>query len=200
MRYNTALEEEERCMALTGGNIKKGMYILFKGEPNLVTFTEFVSPGKGSAFMRTKLKSLRSGNVVEFTFKSVETVEEADVATIEMQYLYQDGADYIFMNPRTYDQVSVPGAVMSEYTGFLIPELLMYVVFYNEQPIGVRFPGKVTLRVEYAEDAVAGNRVNAPKKKVRLETGYEIEVPLFIKEGDSIIVDTTTGLYVGRGE
>lgn len=187
-------------MALTGGNIKKGTYIMFKGEPVFVTFTEFVSPGKGSAFMRTKLKSLRTGNVVEFTFKSVETVEEANVETIEMQYLYQDGEDFVFMNPRTFDQVTVQGHVMAEYVHYMMPEQMMYVVFFNEKAIGVRFPGKVTLKVEYAEDAVAGNRVNAPKKKVRLETGYEIDVPLFIKMGDTIIVDTTTGLYVSRGE
>lgn len=187
-------------MALTGGNIKKGTYIMFKGEPVYVTFTEFVSPGKGSAFMRTKLKSLKTGNVVEFTFKSIETVEEADVQTTEMQYLYQDGEDFVFMNPRTYDQITVPASVMSDYVHYLMPEQMMYVVFFNERPIGIRFPGKVTLTVEYSEDAVAGNRVNAPKKKVRLETGYEVDVPLFIKKGDSVIIDTTTGLYVSRGE
>ncbi len=187
-------------MALTGGNIKKGTYIMHKGEPHYVTFTEFVSPGKGSAFMRTKLKSLKTGNVVEFTFKSIETVEEADVQTTEMQYLYQDGNDFVFMNPRTYDQVTVSGDVMKEYVPYLLPEQIMYVVFFNEKAIGVRFPGKVTVTVQYAEDAVAGNRVNAPKKKVRLETGYEIDVPLFIKTGDRIIVDTVTGLYVSRGE
>ncbi len=185
-------------MALTGGNIKKGTYIMFKNEPVLVTFTEFVSPGKGSAFMRSKLKSLKTGNVVEFTFKSIETVEEADVQTTEMQYLYQDGDEFVFMNPRTFEQVSVAGEVMKEYQPYLLPEQTMYVVFFNEKAIGVRFPGKVTLKVDYAEDAVAGNRVNAPKKKVRLETNYEMEVPLFVKQGDSIIVDTTTGLYVSK--
>lgn len=187
-------------MMINGGNIKKGSYIMFKGEPHMVTLTEFVSPGKGSAFMRTKLKSLKTGNVVEFTFKSVEMVEEADVSTLEMQYLYKEGIDYVFMNPRTYDQVTIPGKVMEDYLPYLLPEQVMYVVFYNEQPIGLRFPNKVTLKVVYAEDTVAGGRINAPKKKVKLETGYEIDVPLFIKEGESIIVDTNTGTYVSRGE
>lgn len=185
-------------MAVNGGNIKKGMYIMHKGEPHWVVGTEFVSPGKGSAFMRTKLKSLKTGNVVEFTFKSVEMVEEADVQTMEMQYLYQDGNDFVFMNPRTYDQVTVPGEVMKDYIPYLLPEQTMYVVFFNDKPIGVRFPNKVTLTVEYAEDAVAGNRINAPKKKVRVETGYEVDVPLFIKTGEKIIIDTTTGAYVSR--
>lgn len=185
-------------MMVNGGNIKKGIYIMFKGEPNLVVGTEFVSPGKGSAFMRTKLKNIKTGNVVEFTFKSVESVEEADVSTIEMQYLYQDGEDYIFMNPRTYDQITVSGKVMSDYTAYLLPEQTMYIVFFRDEPIGVRFPNKVTLKVVYSEDTVAGGRINAPKKKVKLETGYEIDAPLFIKEGDTIIVDTSTGLYVSR--
>lgn len=185
-------------MMLNGGNIKKGSYIMFKGEPNLVTFTEFVSPGKGSAFMRTKLKNIKTGNVVEFTFKSVEMVEEADVATMEMQYLYQDGQDFVFMNPRSFEQVTVPGTVMEEYVPYLLPEQVMYIVFFKDEPIGVRFPNKVTLKVVYAEDTVAGGRINAPKKKVKLETGYEIDVPLFVKAGESIIVDTYSGLYVSR--
>jgi elongation factor P len=148
--------------------------------------------------MRTKLKNLRSGNVVEFTFKSVEMVEEADVSTMEMQYLYQDGDDYVFMNPRTYEQMNVSGDIMSDYTAYLLPEQVMYVVLFNDAPVGIRFPNKVNLKVVYAEDTVAGGRINAPKKKVKLETGYEIEVPLFIKEGETIIVDTSTGLYVSR--
>lgn len=185
-------------MTINGGNIKKGTYIMFKGEPCLVTLTEFVSPGKGSAFMRTKLKNLKSGNVTEFTFKSVEMVEEADVSTVEMQYLYRDGDDFMFMNPRTYEQIGIPSTVLADYTAYLLPEQVMYVVFFNEKPVGVRFPNKVTLKVVYAEDTVAGGRINAPKKKVKLETGYEIDVPIFIKEGESIIVDTTSSLYVSR--
>ncbi len=185
-------------MAVNGGNIRKGMYIMFKGEPVSVTFAEFVSPGKGSAFMRTRLKSLKTGNVVEFTFKSIETIEEADVETIEMQYLYQDGQDFVFMNQRSYEQVTVPGDVMKEYVPYLLPEQTMYVVFFNEKPIGIRFPGKVNLKVTYAEDSTAGGRVNAPKKKVRLETGYEVDVPLFIKSGETVIIDTVTGAYVSR--
>lgn len=187
-------------MMINGGNIKKGSYIMFKGEPCLVTMTEFVSPGKGSAFMRTKLKSVKTGNVVEFTFKSVEMVEEADVSSAEMQYLYQDGDDFAFMNPRTYEQLTVPGNLMKEYLPYLLPEQMMYVMLFNDAPIGVRFPNKVTLKVTDAPDAVAGGRINAPKKKVTVETGYEIDVPLFIKTGESIIVDTTTGAYVSRGE
>ncbi len=171
---------------------------MFKGEPTQVTLTEFVSPGKGSAFMRTKLKNVKTGSVVEFTFKSIEMVEEADVSTVEMQYLYQDGQDFVFMNPRSFEQMTVPGKVIKDYVPFLLPEQSMYLVLFRDQPIGVRFPNKVTLKVVYAEDTVAGGRINAPKKKVKLETGYEIDVPLFVKAGENIIVDTNTGLYVSR--
>lgn len=185
-------------MAVNGGNIKKGMYILFKDEPHLVTMTEFVSPGKGSAFMRTKLKNAKTGNVIEFTFKSVEMVEEADVITMELQYLYQDGNDFVFMHPMTYEQTTVPGKVVGDYANYLLPEQSVYVMFFDENPIGLRFPLQVKLKVEYAEDAVAGNRVNAPKKKVRLETGYEVDAPLFIKTGDVLVIDTGTGTYISR--
>ncbi|MBW7943914.1 elongation factor P [Patescibacteria group bacterium] len=183
---------------IKGGNIRKGSYILFKNQPQLVTKTEFVSPGKGSAFMRVKMKGVKSGATQEFTFKSVEPVEELEMNIREMQYLYMDGDDVVFMDPRTYEQVSVNRAVMEDKIGYLIPELTMYILFYNDEAIGVRFPMNVKLKVTYAEDATAGNRVNAPKKPVTVETGIEVQAPLFIKTGDTIIIDTETGEYVSR--
>ena len=185
-------------MTIKGGNIKKGSYILFKDQPCLVTKTEFVSPGKGSAFTRARMKSVKTGASQEFTFKSSEPVEELDVQTKEMQYLYIDGDEVVFMDPRTYEQASVPKVMLEEKVGYLIPELTMYILFYNDQAIGVRFPLNVRLKVTYAEDATAGNRVNAPKKPVTVETGVEIQVPLFVKTGDTIIIDTETGEYVSR--
>jgi elongation factor P len=183
---------------IKGGNIKKGTYILFKNAPHLVTKTEFVSPGKGSAFTRARLKSAITGATQEFTFKSVESVEELDVNSREMQYLYVDGDEVVFMDPRTYEQVTVPGDLVEGKQGYLTPEIVLYVLFYNDKPIGVRFPLNVKLKVTYSEDAVAGNRVNAPKKPVTLETGAVVQVPLFVKTGDVIIVDTDTNEYVSR--
>ncbi len=185
--------------AIKGGNIRKGSYILFKDQPHLVTKTEFVSPGKGSAFMRARMKSVKTGATQEFTFKSVEPVEELDIQTREMQYLYHDNDDVYFMDPRTYEQVAIPIALLEGKVGYLIPELLMYILFYEDAAIGVRFPLNVTLKVTYAEDATAGNRVNAPKKPVTLETGIEVQAPLFIKTGDTLIIDTETGEYLSRG-
>ncbi len=183
---------------IKGGNIKKGNYILFKNEPWQVMKTEFVSPGKGSAFTRAKLKSVRTATTQEFTFKSVEPVEELDVSTREMQFLYSDGSDITFMEPRTFEQVVVPLSILDGREGYLTPELTMYILFYNDKAIGVRFPLTVKLKVTYAEDATAGNRVNAPKKPVTLETGLVVQVPLFVKVGEIISIDTTTGEYLSR--
>ena len=185
-------------MTIKGGNIKKGTYIMFKDVPHLVTRTEFVSPGKGSAFMRAKMKSVKTGATQEFTFKSVESVEELDVQSKEMQYLYIDGDDVVFMDPRSYEQVNIKKAMLEEKVGYLIPELTMYILFYNDEAIGVRFPLNVKLKVTYAEDSTAGNRVNAPKKSVTVETGIEVQVPLFVKTGDVVIIDTDTGAYISR--
>ena len=183
---------------IKGGNIRKGSYILFKDQPYLVTKTEFVSPGKGSAFTRVKMKSVKTAATQEFTFKSVEPVEELDVSSKEMQYLYIDGDEIVFMDPRSYEQVSIKKELIEEKVGYLIPELTMYILFYNEEAIGVRFPLNVKLKVTYAEEATAGNRVNAPKKPVTVETGIEVMVPLFVKTGETILIDTETGEYLSR--
>jgi len=183
---------------IKGGNIRKGSYILFKDQPSLVTKTEFVSPGKGSAFMRARMKSVKTGASQEFTFKSVEPVEELDIETKEMQYLYIDGEEIVFMDPRSFEQVTIKKALIEEKVGYLIPELTMYILFYNEVAIGVRFPMNVKLKVTYAEDATAGNRVNAPKKPVTVETGIEVQVPLFVKIGETYLIDTETGDYLSR--
>jgi elongation factor P len=186
-------------MTIRGGNIRKGSYILFKDQPSLVTKTEFVSPGKGSAFMRAWMKSVKTGATQQFTFKSVEPVEELDVTSREMQYLYIDADEIVFMDPRTYEQVSVKKSLIEDKVGYMTPEMSLYILFYNDEAIGVRFPLNVKLKVTYAEDATAGNRVNAPKKPVTLETGIEVQAPLFVKTGDYLIIDTETGEYLSRG-
>ena len=179
-------------------NIKKGSYILFKDEPHEVTKTEFYAPGKGSAITRMKLKSVRTGSTVEFTYRSNEFIEELDIMAKEMQFSYLDAEEVVFMDPRTYEQVSVPNTLLEDKIKFLIPELTMYLLFYDERVIGVRFPQKVKLTVTEASEAVAGNTVNAAKKPVVVETGATIMVPLFVKQNEVIIVDTASGEYVSR--
>lgn len=182
----------------TGGNIRKGQYVLHNGHPHAVVKADFVSPGKGSAFTRAKIKNLKNGSVLEYTYKTTEKVQLADIESVEMQYAYFDGTSYVFMNPRTYEQIEVPADLVAEYAKYLKEEMICYVQLHDGNPIGVFPPQKVTLKITHTEDAVAGDRANAPKKPATVETGAEVMVPLFVKEGDSIIIETETGAYVSR--
>ena len=184
---------------IKAGNIKKGTYILHNNLPHYVLKTQFVSPGKGSAFTRTKLRNVKSGSTVEFVFKSHDSAQELDVESKELQFLYNDGDNIVFMDPYTYDQVEVATSFIGEKVGFLVPEMKAYVSFYDEKPMGVSFPPKVKMKVEKAADAIAGDRQNAGKKPVTMETGLIVQAPLFVKTGDTLIVDTETGNYVSRG-
>lgn len=184
--------------SISAGNISKGMFLIFKNVPQLVTKTEFMSPGKGSAIMRVRFKNAQTGAAQDFTYKTSEQVEVADVEKKEMQLLYRDGEDVTFMDPRTYEQAIVPHSLIEDQFGYLTPELKVIILFYEEKAIGVSLPAHVTMKVSEAFDAVAGNRVNAPKKQVTVETGITVQAPLFIKTGDLIVIDTTTGEYLSR--
>ncbi len=183
---------------IKANQLKTGMFVLYKDSPCAVVKCEFYFPGKGSAFARTKMKNVKTGNVYEYTFKSNDMVESVDVETTELQYLYGEGDTYYFMNPRTFDQFEVPGKIFEGKEKYLLPEMKMFFNYYEGEVIGVRFPLKVTVKVTEAQEASAGNTVNAPKKPVMIETGVEVLVPLFVKEGEMIIVDTETGEYVSR--
>ncbi len=186
-------------MEIKAGNIRKGLYVMFKNDPCLVTSTSFMSPGKGSAFMRAKFKSVRTGNTVEFNYKSTENLEQLDVSSQQMQFLYRDGEDVVLMDPRTYDQVSIPVDLLDGKELLLTPEVQVYVMFYNEKAIGLSFPPKVKLTVTEAQEAAAGNTVGQAKKNVTLETGLVVQAPLFVKTGDVLIIDSETKTYVSRG-
>lgn len=183
---------------MRANQLKTGVYILYKDQPHVVVKCEFYFPGKGSAFARTKMKNVKTGNVYEYTFKSSDMVETVDVDTTELQYLYADGDVYYFMNPRSYDQFEIQQSIFDGKEKYLLPEMKMFFNFYEGSAIGVRFPLKVTVKVTEAQEASAGNTVNAPKKPVTIETGVEVMAPLFVKQGETIIVDTETGEYVSR--
>lgn len=180
------------------GDIAKNVYLMFKDAPHRVVKTTFMNPGKGSAFIRTRLENVQTGVGQEFTFKTNESVELIDVEKKEMQYLYQDGDDVYFMDPRSFDQVAVPIKAMEGQTGFLTADLLCQLLFFEEKVLGVKLPPHVNLKVTESEDAVAGDRVNAPKKPITLETGLVVQAPLFIKVGDVVMVDTDSGEYLSR--
>lgn len=183
---------------IKAGNIKKGSYILYKEQPHYVLKTQFVSPGKGSAFTRVKMRDMRSGANLEFNFKSHDNIEELDVETKEMQFLYHDGSDIVFMDPRSYEQLTVPARVLDDKALMLTAEIKVYLTIYNEQVIGVILPPKVRMTVTEAQDAIAGDRQNAGKKPVTMESGLIVQAPLFIKTGDTLLIDTETAAYVSR--
>ncbi|MDA1079168.1 MAG: elongation factor P [bacterium] len=185
-------------MTIKAGNIRKGMYILFKNAPYQVTKTDFMSPGKGSALMRVKLKSVLATGTTDFTFKSQENVEQVEVSSKQMQYLYQDGDELVFMDGGTFEQMTVPVDLVGEQRKLLKEELSVYILMFDEKPIGVRLPDKVTLVVAHAEDADGGNTVGQARKMVELETGHSLLAPLFVKTGDSLIIDTATMSYFSR--
>lgn len=185
-------------MIIKAGNIRKGMYILFKNEPCQVTKTDFVSPGKGSAFIRVKLRNVKTGYTQEFTYKSPESIEEVEVMNREMQFLYADDVEAVFMDQRTFEQLSVPIKLIEDDIKLLTSDAQVYIILYEDAAIGIRLPQKVTLTITEAEDATAGNTVGQAKKEAEVETGLKVMVPLFVKKGDKIIIDTDTHQYISR--
>ncbi len=183
---------------ITTADFRKGIFIIFKGEPHQIVEFQHVNPGKGSAFVRTKLKSLKSGRVGEFTYKSGESVEEFPVETHEMQYLYQEGDKYIFMDNFSYEQFSLPESLLGDYVKFLRPNDTYQILVNEDTAVGVRFPKKVRLAVTSAEEGAKGNTVSGATKVVTLETGAKVTVPLFIKNGDVLAIDPETGAYLER--
>lgn len=183
---------------ITTADFRKGIFVVFKGETHQIIEFQHVNPGKGSAFVRTRLKSLKTGKVQDFTYKSGESVEEVPVVTREMQYLYKDGENYAFMDNFSYEQVSIPGAMMEEFAGYLKENDTYQILMNDEEPVGVRFPKKVRLTVTDADEGAKGNTVSGATKTVTVETGLVVTVPLFIKTGDVIAIDPSTGSYVER--
>jgi len=183
---------------ITTADFRKGMYVEFKDEPHLIVEFQHVNPGKGSAFVRTKLKALKTGKVQEYTYKSGESVEEVPVETREMQYLYQEGSAYLFMDNRSYEQFGVSSELLGHYTNYLKPNDTYQVLVWGEEAVGIRFPKKVRLLVTEAEEGQKGNTAMAATKTVTTETGLKVTVPLFIKQGDVIAIDPETNTYLER--
>ncbi len=184
---------------ITTAQFKKGNFIEFRDEPNQIMDFQFVNPGKGSAFVRAKLKSLKSGKVIEFTYKSGESVEELPINTREMQYLYKEGDGYVFMDNFNYDQVTISESMIGSFIKYLKPNDTYQVLVYEDEAVGIRFPKKVWLKVTEADEGAKGNTASGATKTVVVETGAVITVPLFIKEGDTIGIDPETGTYLERG-
>jgi len=178
--------------------IKKGLCIIFRDAPHIVVEKTFVSTGKGSAFYRTKLKNIKTGSVLEFTFKSGEKLEEAPVEVKEFQYSYSDGEELFFVDPRTYEQVTLKKEIVGDFFPLMKEQDAYQLYMLDGQTIALRPPLKVRLKVVKAEPGAKGNTVTGATKEVELETGYKVLVPLFIKEGDIVSVNVESGKYTER--
>lgn len=185
-------------MRILAGNLKRGEFILYQGEIWQVQKAEFYSPGKGSALMRAKIKNVKSGKNIDYTFKSSESVDTIEVQSIEMQYLYKDVEVAYFMDERTYNQYQVPVAVVGEALGYLKEGEKVYVYIQDETPLSIRPPMAVRLKIVETEDAAKGDTVSNARKPATVETGATVMVPLFCKVGDVIVVNPEIGEYTGR--
>ena len=182
----------------TTNDLKNGMTLNIDGQLwNVVDF-QHVKPGKGGAFVRTKLKNVLSGKVVDRTFNAGVRVEQASVDRREMQYLYREGDDFVFMDTETYDQPHIPSATIGDAANYLLEEQNAVVAFNEGVPLYVELPAAVELTVSQTDPGVQGDRATGGTKPATLETGAQIHVPLFITTGEKIKVDTRTGQYLGR--
>lgn len=183
---------------ISTADFKNGMTLdLDEGLFSLVEF-QHVKPGKGGAFVRTTLKNVRTGAVLERTFRAGERMERAIVDKREMQFLYQDGNDYVFMDNSTFDQLQVPPSALGESRNYIVDNSVAIVLMYGEEIIGVELPASVELTVADTEPGVQGDRVSGAKKPATLETGLVVQVPLFIEPGERVKVDTRTGEFISR--
>ena len=183
---------------ITTNDLKTGITLeLDNGLFQVVDF-QHVKPGKGSAFVRTKLRNVKSGNVFDRTFNAGIKVEQAIINREDMQFLYRDGDEYVFMNNSTYEQMNVQPVALGEAADYLIEGMNAQVAFFNSEIIGVEIPASVELTIAETEPGVQGDRVSGARKPATLETGKVVQVPLFVEQGDKIRVDTRSGEYMTR--
>ena len=179
-------------------DIRKGLRIEISGEPFSIIDFLHVKPGKGGAFIRTKLKNLKTGSVIDKTFRSGEKLKKADLEEKEMQYLYNDGENYHFMDNETYEQFSLPEDKIEYEKNFLKENTNVKVLFFKGDAISIELPTFVELEVTHTEPGLKGDTASSASKPATLETDYTLNVPLFINIGDILKIDTRTGEYVER--
>lgn len=183
---------------ITTNDLKNGMTLEL--DRDLVQVVEFqhVKPGKGHAFVRTTLRNVRTGAVVDRTFRAGEKVERAMIDKRSMQFLYRDGADYVFMDDETYDQRNLAPAALGAAAQYLVEQATALILLFGEEVIGVELPAAVELVITETEPGVQGDRVSGARKSATLETGLVVQVPLFIESGERVKVDTRSGEYLSR--
>jgi len=183
---------------LSINDLKIGTKIIYNGEPYIVIFAQHSKLGRGGGIQRTKMRNLISGAIIEKTFAGKESLEEAELETKKAQYLYKDNDQYYFMDSATFEQFALDKKQLGRLADFLKEGAEVDIIYFDEKPININLPIKMTFEVTYAEPGFRGNTATNVLKPATLETGAQIQVPLFIKPGDKIVVDTRTGQYVER--
>ena len=182
----------------TTSEIRSGMKVILEGDPYAIVDNEFVKPGKGQAFNRIKVRNLRNGRTIERTFRSGESLEAADVMDAEMQYLYNDGSFWHFMVPENFEQYTAGSDVIGENGVWLKDGMSCTVTLWNNVPLVVTPPAHVELKIVETDPGLRGDTATGVTKKVKTDTGVEVQCPNFVKVGDTIRVDTRTGEYLTR--
>ena len=179
-------------------DFKNGLTIEVDGQLWRVIEFLHVKPGKGSAFVRSKLKNLRNGAVQEKTFRAGEKVQQAQIDTKSMQYLYNDGDSYVFMDTNTYEQIAIPAANMQDELKYLKENMEVSVIMFGSETLGIELPNVVELTVTETEPTIKGNTASGGSKPATMETGLVTQVPFFINEGDVLKINTSDGTYISR--
>ncbi|MEO8364193.1 MAG: elongation factor P [Ilumatobacteraceae bacterium] len=184
--------------AITTNDLKNGITLSI--ENTLYTVVEFqhVKPGKGGAFVRTRLRNLKTGNMLDRTFNAGVRVEQAILQKSDMQFLYRDGEDYVFMDNQTYDQVNIHPVALGDAADYLVENAVAIIATHDDEIVSVEIPASVELEIANTEPGLQGDRVSGARKPATLQTGKTIQVPLFINVGDKVKVDTRSGEYITR--
>jgi len=179
-------------------DLKNGMTLTIDGQLWTVVDFQHVKPGKGPAFVRTKLRSVLSGKVVDRTFNAGIKIDIAILEKRDMQFLYKDGEDFVFMDTATYDQMTISAITVGDSANYMLENTDAVVAIHEGNPLYIELPASVELTITYTEPGMQGDRSSAGSKPATVETGIEVAVPLFIKQDEKILVDTRTGAYLGR--
>ena len=179
-------------------DFKNGLTFQVDGELWRVVEFQHVKPGKGSAFVRSKLKNLRNGGVQEKTFRAGEKVEQAQIDRKKMQYLYADGDNYVFMDTETYEQLELPGARIQDELKYLKENMVVSIIMFGSETLGVELPNTVDLEVKETEPGIRGDTSSGGSKPATMETGLVVQVPFFVNEGDILTINTADGTYISR--
>lgn len=182
----------------TTNDIKNGTVLNLEGQLWSVIEFQHVKPGKGGAFVRTKMKNVRTGKIVDKTFNAGLKIETANVDRRDYQFLYRDGSDFVFMDLSDYDQVTVPAAIVGDAANFMLENQQATLALHDGEPLYIELPTSVVMDITYTEPGLQGDRSTGGTKPATIETGYEIQVPLFLETGTKVKIDTRTGEYLGR--